>query len=288
LRATIKPGDVVLDFGAGTGILSMFAAQAGAARVYAVERTKIVRLTRRIVKRNGFDDRIVVIRGDIDQVNLPEHVDVIVSEWLGAFGVDENMLAPLVLARDQWLKPGGTLLPETVTAWIAPVWNKDLDLDITLRSGRPYDLDLTLIADPEAEETSWSYCTVSPDTFAAEPQAMWSTDVREISLADASETFKATATFSAGQRGRFNALTTWFTAGFGNDITLTNAPTAPPTHWGQYLFPLNEPVSLTEGTAIGVEFACIPAGPGYCSFVWSVRIDDRPWEHHGTSRTAGR
>jgi len=91
---TAKPCNVVLDFGAGTVILSMFAAQAGSQRVYAVERTTIVRLARRFLKRNGFDDRIVVRRGNVDRVELPEKVDVIVSGWLAMLGVEENMLAP--------------------------------------------------------------------------------------------------------------------------------------------------------------------------------------------------
>lgn len=282
LFAAVKPGDIVLDFGAGTGILSLFAAQAGAARVYAVERTTIVRLTRRLVKRNGFGDRIVVIRGDIEHVNLPENVDLIVSEWLGTFGVDENMLAPLVLARDRWLKPGGRMVPETVTAWIAPVWNVDLDLDMTLQSGRPYDLDLSLVADPDAEEVSWARQTVPPETLAAEPQKMWTTDVREVPLEDASAPFTASLTLTAARNCRINALTTWFSAEFGGEITLTNAPTAPETHWGQYLFPLRKPVAVSEGTPIDVEFACVPAGPGSSTYAWSVRIGDEPWEHHDT------
>jgi type I protein arginine methyltransferase len=285
LLATVKPGDVVLDFGAGTGILSLFAAQAGAARVYAVERTAIARLARRLVKRNGFDDRIVVIRGDVEHVNLPENVDVIVSEWLGAFGVDENMLAPLVVARDRWLKPGGRMLPETVTAWVAPLWNDALDREMTLQSGRPYDLDLSLVADAEAEEVSWTWLTVPEETLAAEPQTMWTTDVREVSRSDAKAPFTTSLILMAARDCRINALTTWFSATFGDDITLTNAPTAPETHWGQYLFPLRKAVAVPEGTPIRVEFACIPAGPGYCAYTWSVRVGDKPWEHHDTRLT---
>lgn len=280
LLATVKPGDVVLDFGAGTGILSLFAAQAGAARVYAVERTTIVRLARRLVKRNGFDGRIVVIRGEIEHVNLPENVDVLVSEWLGAFGVDENMLAPLVVARNRWLKPGGTMLPERVTAWIAPVWNDDLAREVLLQSGRPYGLDLSLVADPDAEEVSWSWQTVGPEVLAAEPQQLWTTDVYTVSREEASAPFTASLTVTATRDCRINALTTWFTADFGHGITLTNAPTAPVTHWGQSLFPLREPVAITEGTPIAIEFACIPDGPASSSYTWSVRIGDSAAEHH--------
>jgi len=283
--ACVKPGDVVLDFGAGTGILSLFAAQAGAGLVYAVERTTIVRLMRRLIKRNGFGDRITVIRGDIERVNLPEHVDVIVSEWLGSFGVDENMLAPLVLARDRWLKPGGSMLPATVTAWIAPIWNDALDMEMSLESGRPYGLDLSLVTDPEREEVTWSWHRVPEDMLAAEPHEMWTSDTAAVSVDEASSSHIAHVTVTATRR-RINALTTWFTADFGHGITLTNAPTAPVTHWGQYLFPFQKAVDVTAGTPIEIEFSSTPAGPGYSTYDWSVRIGDRPWDHHGSRAVA--
>jgi predicted RNA methylase len=83
--ANVRKGDVVLDVGAGTGILSLFAAQAGARTVYAVERTTIADLARRIVIKNGYGDRIEVIQSDLEAVRLPQRVDVIVSEWLFAY-----------------------------------------------------------------------------------------------------------------------------------------------------------------------------------------------------------
>src|SRR5262249_29502201 len=121
IASSVKPGDVVLDFGAGSGILSMLAARAGARRVYALERTETPQLARQTVRLNGFDDRITVVHAAIETAILPEQVSLIVSEWLGTIGVDENLLAPLVLARDRWLRPAGRMLPELVTSWMAPV-----------------------------------------------------------------------------------------------------------------------------------------------------------------------
>lgn len=281
LHATVKPGDVVLDFGAGTGILSMFAAQAGASQVYAVERTSIASLAVQMIAQNGFADRIQIIQQNIENVWLPQKVDVIVSEWLGTYGVDENLLTPLLIARDRWLKPGGKMLPETVSAWLAPVWNSDLAFDVTLNSGRPYDLDLRMIANGVAQEMNWARHPLSADDLMAQPQIMWTTDVYSYSVSQAMLPSRASLTFSANRDGSINALSAWFSADFGNSVTLTNSPAAPSTHWSQYLFALKQPVAVTAGTPIFVEFTCLPSFPGYTSQAWSVRIGDG-WEHHDT------
>lgn len=86
-------GRVVLDVGAGTGVLSLLAARAGAARVYAVEASGIVVELQKIVSQNGFGDVITVLHGRAEDVELPEQVDVCVSEWM----------ARLYAARRQWL-----------------------------------------------------------------------------------------------------------------------------------------------------------------------------------------
>ena len=116
---SVRPGDIVLDVGAGSGILSVFAARAGAARVYAVEETSIAVLAQDLVAANGVAEIVHVIQGDVLDIDLPERVDVVVSEWLGGFGIDEGMLVPVITARDRWLKPGGVMIPHSVTAWAA-------------------------------------------------------------------------------------------------------------------------------------------------------------------------
>ena len=106
INSVVRPGDIVLDVGAGSGILSVFAARAGAAAVYAVERTSIAVLAEQLAAANEVAETVKVIHGDLMDIELPRQVDVIVSEWLGGFGIDEGMLAPVIAARDRWLKPG--------------------------------------------------------------------------------------------------------------------------------------------------------------------------------------
>jgi predicted RNA methylase len=102
---------IVLDVGSGTGLLSIFCAQAGAKHVYAVEACKgIFELSKSIVAANNLETKITVINSEIEKLNsLPEpvdKVDIIVSEWMGFYLLHESMLASVIYARDKWLKIG--------------------------------------------------------------------------------------------------------------------------------------------------------------------------------------
>src|SRR5688572_17329942 len=83
IAEAVKKTDVVLDIGTGTGILAMFAAKAGAKRVYAIDQAEIAQTAANLVKANGFGDRVKVFRGPAGELKLEEKVDLLISEWLG-------------------------------------------------------------------------------------------------------------------------------------------------------------------------------------------------------------
>lgn len=100
-------GKTVLDVGCGTGILSMFAARAGAAKVLSVDNSDIIEKARKNIVENGLQDVITLYRGKIEEIKLPCKVDIIISEWMGYFLLYEAMLDSVLVARDRFLAPGG-------------------------------------------------------------------------------------------------------------------------------------------------------------------------------------
>ncbi|KAI8553596.1 hypothetical protein RHMOL_Rhmol05G0028300 [Rhododendron molle] len=126
---------VVLDVGAGTGILSLFCAKAGAKHVYAmyiffdhlktpfqVECSQMADMAKEIVKVNGFSNVITVLKGKIEEIELPvAQVDIIVSEWMGYFLLFENMLNTVLYARDKWLVNSGVVLPDKASLYLTAI-----------------------------------------------------------------------------------------------------------------------------------------------------------------------
>lgn len=123
-------GKTVLDIGCGTGILSMFCAKAGAARVIAVDRSDILDKARENIFHNRLDSIITCVKGCIEDVVLPvQQVDIIVSEWMGYALLYEAMLPSVLYARDKYLVPGGLLVPSHANMWIAPVTDSEYVAD---------------------------------------------------------------------------------------------------------------------------------------------------------------
>jgi len=116
----------VLDIGCGTGILSLFAARAGASHVYAVEKANIVYHAKEIIKENKMEDRITVLQGKVEQIELPvEKVDIIISEWMGYMLLYESMLDCVIFARDKWLKKDGLMFPDKACLKVAAIEDEE-------------------------------------------------------------------------------------------------------------------------------------------------------------------
>jgi protein arginine N-methyltransferase 1 len=121
IREVVRPGDVVVEIGTGTGVLAVEAARAGARRVYAIEEGGIAEAARRVFEANGVSDRIEVVRERSTRVKLPEQADVLVSEVLGNDPLAEDIVGIFGDARRRLLKRDARVVPRSVDVFALPV-----------------------------------------------------------------------------------------------------------------------------------------------------------------------
>lgn len=233
-------GKYVLDVGAGTGILSVLCAEAGAKKVYAVEASNVANIAREIVKENGFEEVIEVHQCRIEDfaINNPEHdhkVDIIVSEWMGFYLLHEGMLDSVLFARDKFLKHGGRLFPQTATITLAPCavpayfddW-KDLHGVQMSRFASALRIE---------KQTKPDICEIKNKDLLHHGTVIAWLDLNEISVCDLNEiVFKEVIVNEWS--GRYQAVCLWFDVQFpANDdglmVTLSTSPSEPATHWKQ-------------------------------------------------------
>ena len=119
---------VILDVGAGSGILSFFAIQAGARKVYAVEASSMAMHAETLAHANGLKGKLIVLPGKIEEIELKEQVDAIISEPMGYMLFNERMLETFLHAK-KWLKPGGKMFPSKGDLHIAPFTDDALFLE---------------------------------------------------------------------------------------------------------------------------------------------------------------
>lgn len=285
IERTVKQGDVVLDMGAGTGLLSIFAAQAGARKVYAIEATKMARFARELVQKNGCADQVEVIQRRAQDAMIPEQVDVIVSEWLGSYAIDENLLEPLVQVRDRWLKPSGRMIPKRVAIWMAPVWDQEVHNYVRFWGEKHQGVDFTPLQARVIHEPQWNGHQILPKHLLADPKKLWDLNMNEVTKKEATHPFESTTSFTIQEDGRLNALALWFHAEMAEGVQLSNAPDWPWTHWGRFVLPLNAAQQVAAESILFVNFISEPAGPGCTRQKWSARINNEPWEHHDSEKS---
>jgi protein arginine N-methyltransferase 1 len=242
-------GKTVLDVGAGTGILSLFAAEAGAEHVYAVEASDLASVTRQIVADNQLQDRITVLEGKVEDQELPGPVDVIVSEWMGYFLIFERMLDSVLIARDRWLAPGGRLLPGTATLLLFAIEDHSY---VQKRFGwwdDVYGFDLSAMVDRARSEAVVE--DVDAEAVVTDLQPVLELDIATMDVDE--QEFQAAFTLTASRTDTVHAIVGAFDVTFNEDddddrpLTLSTDPDAEATHWKQTIFYLDRPLKVRRG-----------------------------------------
>jgi SAM-dependent methyltransferase len=272
LAQVITPESVVLDLGAGLGTLGLLAAQLGAKRVYLVEPEEIISVAAKLAKANGYGDRIHCLKGAIEDVQLPEPVDVIISVFTGNFLLQEDLLPLLFYARDHYLKPGGVLIPQAAVMEAVPVSAPDLYRDELEIWSQPH---LNLDPSPAREyvrqsiffRRDWENLE-----YLSEPTKLMAMDFYQATSTDCQVERTCTIT----QSGLCHGWVGWFQMQLG-DQWLSTAPHAPKLHWSSAFLPLDPAIPVTPGETMTLNLRRPPLG----DWLWQVHTAQAQ-QHHST------
>jgi protein arginine N-methyltransferase 1 len=254
IHEIVKPGDVVVDVGTGTGLLAFFACQAGAARVYAIEKGEIVESAKEIAAANGYQERVIFLQGDAEAITLPEPVDVVVGELIGVVAFEENLLRLYEIVCQRSLKPGGHLIPQSITIsfapWEAPALHEEIDFWREPRYG------LTLSPLRPLAMNHYYITILDGKGSLASPQPLW-----ELPLPSPQhEPMLSSASFEIERAGLLHGFAGWFEADLSPSVRLSTSPWDPPTHWQHAFFPLETPLPVQPGDSVALTVSAAWAG----------------------------
>nr|CCA15884.1 Chloride Channel (ClC) Family putative [Albugo laibachii Nc14] len=241
---------VVLDVGCGTGILSMFAAQAGAAQVIGIDCSEFGHIAQQIVEANGFTSKIQILKGRVEDVKLPvDHVDIIISEWMGYCLFYESMLDTVLFARDKWLisdKEGqltGHVFPDSASLYLQgaqdPKYRKGFWENV-------YGFDMTAVQSKINTENGFVE-VVYPEAILTDRCLIYQVALDSVKT---EHLFSSTSEFELriNRCGLFEGFVSSFDVSFTRDClqaeSLTTGVEGPPTHWQQVFFMIDSPFNV--------------------------------------------
>ena len=243
----VTADSVVLDIGTGSGILSFFACEAGARRVFAAEGQHTADLATFLARHLGYSDCMQVFHDRSTEIELPEPANLLVTETLGTLGFDEQILSSVIDARKRLLRPDATIIPRRIDLYLVPVEAPAVhERHIGWWKTKPFGFDLS----PLAVFASNVVYVANIDTgsFLAPPARVISTDLTRVTTADVS----GRAHFATTRSGLLCGFSGWFRATLAPGVELSNE-IPDTTGWNHAFLPLESPLTVEAGTAIDLD-----------------------------------
>lgn len=261
MARVIRPGSIVVDLGCGPGVMALHACRLGAAKVYAVEPNDAIGIAVELAAANGMADRIGFAQQYAERLELPERVDVIVSDLRGAVPLHGPHPAIIANVRERWLRPGGTLIPMRDTV-MAGLVRPGAHYDALVEAWQPqHGLDLA----PALKWVLGSTQKVRLDAgdVALAPQRWTVLDYRSFKPVGA---VAGDLAWSVDEPVAACGVALWTEAELLEGIGFSNAPGPHAAIHGQLLLPWSRALALRKGDRVKVALAAVSTASGY---VWS-------------------
>ncbi len=263
IRETVTPEDVVVDIGTGTGVLAVTAALAGAKHVYAIESSTMGRLAQQAFAVNGLSDRITLVPGRSEQIDLPEKADILVSEIIGNDPLDEEILETTDDAVKRLLKPNARLIPESLSIYGLPVCGPAdwLQAHIFTRASAAqwqawYEMDFSVLAEASHQQNH-SVLTNTYDTRdwlrLSEPVLLAELDLKSVEH----KQIEMSAQVTAINTGVLNSVIVFFETKLSKSVQLSIHPSKATAgnSWASKIWIAGDPVTLAAGEPFKMSYA---------------------------------
>ena len=267
LRELVETNYIVVDLGAGLGVLAFFSLAAGARIVYAIERNRTLELARQLAKENLIGDRIVFVSAASTQVRLPQTANLIVSQTLGHLGFDEDILKWMIDARKRMLVAGGRLIPCTVELYVVPAASRHVQDALSFWTCRPYDLDVSTMA--KRAVNNIYVVDILPEEILATPKPVYIADLYRAT----EPSFSSRISYAINRHGIIQGLAGWFRAQLTDSIAIDTSPYSRRTHWRQCYLPLEHPIAVSDGDTVHVQVEMLSIDGSNPVWSWSVYPD---------------
>ncbi len=270
MRRAIRPGDVVIDVGTGTGFFALVAAKLGAKKVYAIEGlAHAAQLAKTTVRDNGFSDVIEVVHGLSTELELAEKADVVVADLRGKLPLFGANVPSMLDARVRLLKPEGRLLPKRDLVYVSAFESDALYTYLLGGYDQPgYDLRACRAAVTQGMLND-DERPLTPEQLIAEPALLFS-----VEYGTSPDRYKGKVTLSARRPATVHGLVLWFDAEIDDEAIFSNAPGESVDVYGRVVFAWDVPLAVLPGETLDVEVLAHPVKDDY---LWSVvtRTKDR-------------
>ena len=280
LAENVRPGDVVVEIGTGTGLFAILACRAGARTVYAIESDDVIELARANAVANGCSDRIEFVHDLSTRVEFEERADVVVSDLRGVLPLYEASLAALIDARRRFLAPGGRMIPGHDRILVAAVEAPELHRELA----SPWHEGLhgvSLAAGRDAVFNAWTKAQLQAVQVVTTAGAVATIDYARVE----SPHVKGRVRLAAARAARADGFAMWFETTLAPGVSFSTSPleNGADTIYGHAFFPWPEPLALAAGDEVEIAIEAAFAGGDY---IW--RWDTvAPGAHHRQSTFMG-
>ena len=266
IKSEVNPSDTVIDIGTGTGILAIFAAQAGALKTVGIDYSNIIDYAKLIKELNCPELNIEFIKRNILKEDLPAiSADLLICELFGNFGIDESIIDVLTTVRKQFLKPGGRIIPKAFELIVAPVQCTTAYRDLANWKRVMHGLDFSPLQ--ERAYNCVYQITNEPIRLLSQPRSLININLLEVeALPPVLHT-----DFKFNTSGTVHGIAGWFKSKLTDDHLLDAGPGSADTHWGQVFFPIGEPLRVFKEGNLSFEFNEL-TNDNVSTWTWSGRI----------------